>query len=49
MERSLNGKVLDTNSREMKSIIAYLQWLGNEVPKTVFRKVPELKQFPFYL
>ena len=33
MERSLNGKALDTNSKEMKAIYAYIQWLGNEVPK----------------
>ncbi len=33
MERSLNGKALDTNSKEMKAIYAYIQWLGDEVPK----------------
>jgi thiosulfate dehydrogenase len=33
MERSLNGKALDTNSKEMKAIFAYIQWLGKEVPK----------------
>jgi thiosulfate dehydrogenase len=32
-ERSLNGQALDTNSKEMKSIIAYLKWLGKDVPK----------------
>jgi thiosulfate dehydrogenase len=32
MERSLNGKALDTNSKEMKSIYAYIKWLGNDVP-----------------
>jgi thiosulfate dehydrogenase len=33
MERSLNGKALDTNSKEMKAIYAYIKWLGDEVPK----------------
>ena len=33
MERSLNGKALDTNSKEMKAFYAYIQWLGDEVPK----------------
>jgi thiosulfate dehydrogenase len=32
-ERSLNGKSLDTNSREIQSIAAYIQWLGKDVPK----------------
>ena len=27
-ERSLNGKALDTNSKEMQAIYAYIQWLG---------------------
>lgn len=33
MERSLNGKALDTSSREMRAIIAYMHWLGDDVPK----------------
>lgn len=32
-ERSLNGKALDTNSKEMKAIYAYIKWLGKNVPK----------------
>lgn len=32
-ERSLNGKGLDTNSKEMQAIVAYIRWLGKEVPK----------------
>jgi thiosulfate dehydrogenase len=32
-ERSLNGKALDTNSKEMQGIIAYLKWLGKDVKK----------------
>lgn len=33
MERSLNGKALDTNSREMQAFVAYMHWLGDEIPK----------------
>jgi thiosulfate dehydrogenase len=32
-ERSLNGKTLDTNSVEMKAIVAYINFLGKDVPK----------------
>ncbi len=33
MERSLNGIPVDSNSKEMKAIIAYMHWLGDDVPK----------------
>lgn len=33
MQRSLNGKTMDTTSREMKAMIAYIKWLGEGVPK----------------
>jgi thiosulfate dehydrogenase len=32
-ERSLNGKSIDGSSKEMRAIIAYIKWLGNEIPK----------------
>lgn len=32
MERSLNGQALDTSSREMRAIIAYMHWLGDGIP-----------------
>jgi thiosulfate dehydrogenase len=32
-ERSLNGESPDTNSREMRAFVAYMQWLGHKVPK----------------
>lgn len=31
-KRSLNGHPIDTLSREMKAIVAYLKWLGKDVP-----------------
>ena len=33
MERSLAGKALDTTSREMQAIKAYITWLGKDVAK----------------
>ena len=33
LERSLNGKALSNDSREMRAIVAYINWLGNSVPK----------------
>jgi len=32
-DRSLNGTAPDSNSKEMKAIIAYITWLGKDVPK----------------
>jgi thiosulfate dehydrogenase len=31
-ERSLNGRALDSSSTEMKAILAYIKWLGTDVP-----------------
>ena len=33
MERSMNGKKLDTLSREMQAMVAYLKWVGKDIPK----------------
>jgi thiosulfate dehydrogenase len=36
MERSLNAdKAIDSNSREMQAIIAYMHWLGEGIPKGI--------------
>ncbi|MDO8998649.1 MAG: c-type cytochrome [Bacteroidota bacterium] len=32
-ERSLNGKALDTTSKEMKAIVSYINWIGKDVVK----------------
>lgn len=37
LERSLNGKKIDSSSHEMQAIYAYIKWLGNEVPKGTAR------------
>ena len=35
LERSLDGTPLDSSSREMGAIYAYIKWLGQHVPKNV--------------
>lgn len=32
-QRSMNGGKLDVNSKEMKAMVAYMEWVGSEVPK----------------
>lgn len=46
-ERSLNGQALDTTSREMKAITAYIEWLGSGVPKGAKPKGSGLAEVPF--
>ncbi len=46
-ERSLNGKPLDVNSREMQSMIAYISWLGKDVAKGIKPEGSGLKQITF--
>ncbi len=44
-ERSLNGKTLDSLSKEMIAMLAYIKWLGKDVPKNTTPKgsgIPEL-------
>ena len=33
MERSLNGRAVPADSREMLAIVAYIKWLGQDIPK----------------
>jgi thiosulfate dehydrogenase len=35
MERSMNGKALPENSTQMKAIVAYMEWLSEDVPENV--------------
>ncbi|TVZ14722.1 c-type cytochrome [Maribacter sp. MAR_2009_72] len=46
MERSMNGKILPVDSEQMKSIIAYMEWLGEDIPeskKAEFKGYPKIK------
>ena len=46
-ERSLNGIGLDTNSKEMQGIVAYIKWLGKDVKKGDKPLGSGLKEFAF--
>ncbi len=43
MERSMNGRALPIDSREMKAIVAYMEWLSEDVPE---ERVAEFKGYP---
>lgn len=47
MERSLNGSALDTQSREMKAIEAYLKFIGSKVPAGVTPAGTGITQLPY--
>lgn len=47
IERSLNGKALDTLSKEMQAIKAYIEWLGVDVPKGEKPKGSGIVELPF--
>jgi thiosulfate dehydrogenase len=46
IERSLNGKRLDEQSREMKAFVAYITWVGSEVKKGVTPQGARLLELP---
>jgi thiosulfate dehydrogenase len=46
-ERSLNGKALDTTSREMQAILAYMHWVGDEIPKGKKPKGSGIMELPY--
>ena len=46
LERSLNGKPLDRNSKEMKAMVAYISWVGKEVPKGEIPKGTGIYEVP---
>ncbi|MBS1661633.1 MAG: c-type cytochrome [Bacteroidetes bacterium] len=48
-ERSLNGIAPDSNSREMKAILAYMKWLGDKVPKGKKPLGSGIETLPFLL
>jgi thiosulfate dehydrogenase len=47
LERSLNGYPLDTASREMTAILAYMKWLGQNVPKGKKPEGTGIRELPF--
>lgn len=47
LERSLNGASLDTNSREMRAFSAYINWVGQRVPKNNIPAGAGITNLPF--
>ena len=47
IERSLNGKKLSDQSLEMRALVAYITWVGKEVPKDSIPKGAGIKSPPF--
>lgn len=47
-ERSLNGRVPDTNQREVRAILAYMKWIGKDIKKgqKFFGAATEKLSFP---
>jgi thiosulfate dehydrogenase len=46
IERSLNGKMLDEDSREMKAFVSYIAWVGSEVDKGLYPKEAGIAELP---
>ena len=46
IERSLNGRMLDEDSREMKAFVSYISWVGSEVDKGSYPKEAGIKELP---
>ena len=47
MMRSLNGKPIDSTSKEMRAMVAYLKWIGKDVEKNKKPKGAGLEDLPF--
>jgi thiosulfate dehydrogenase len=46
-ERSLNGSRIDSNSREMKAFVSYLEWIGKNVKKGTKPEGSGIEDLPF--
>lgn len=47
MQRSMNGCELDSLSTEMRAFVAYLKWVGKDVPKGVHPNGAGTEQLPY--
>ena len=47
MERSMNGQKLDTMSKEMRAMVAYINWVGKDVEKGVVPKGASVIDLPW--
>ena len=46
-ERSLNGQAIDTSSKEMQAMVAYIKWLGHTVKKGQKPEGAGITQLPY--
>lgn len=46
IERSLNGKPLNEDSREMKAFVSYISWVGSEVDKGMYPQEAGIAELP---
>lgn len=49
IERSLNGQAINTKSKEMVAMVAYINWLGKDVPKRTKPKGSGIMDLPYLL
>ena len=47
LQRSLNGDQIDSLSKEMRAMVAYIKWTGKNVTKNVNREEIKTKELPF--
>ena len=47
MERSMNGKKLDSLSKEMRAMVAYIKWVGKDVKKDIIPRGSSVVDLPF--
>ena len=47
LQRSMNGTPIDSSSLEMKAFVAFLKWVGKDVPKGVRPKGSATKALPY--
>jgi thiosulfate dehydrogenase len=47
LKRSLNGHPIDSQSREMRALVAYMEWLGKDVPEEVKPKGANTVEMPY--
>ena len=47
MVRSMNGKPLDTSSKEIKAMYAYIQWLDKDIPEKAVPGGTSLRKIPY--
>ena len=47
LKRSLNGSIIDSTGKEMRAMVAYLKWIGRDVPKGKKPEGANIAELPF--